>query len=183
MCLGCASLGPTSSGLSELPGLWRSLFPLPDWGSSPSLYFQISFPFLALPLLLLAPYDLDVGTFKVVPEVPKPLLVFLSSCFFILHLLDVYFSLLFQIVDLNPVSFPSLLVFCIFFFISLFIAFTSSSILRPYSFLWAFWLLVFWTLHLIGWLSPRCLVLFLEFWSVLSFRPYFFVPSGAPVML
>ena len=33
----------------------ESLFPLPDWGSSPSLCFQISFQCLAIPLLLLAP--------------------------------------------------------------------------------------------------------------------------------
>ena len=55
MCLGVCSLGPTSLGLSELPGLPGSLFPLPDEESSPSLFVQISFPFLALPLLLLAP--------------------------------------------------------------------------------------------------------------------------------
>ena len=30
-------------------------------------------------------------------------------------------------------------------------------------------------MHLTGWLSPSCLVLFLEFWAVLSFGPYFFV--------
>ena len=41
----CASLGPTSLGLSELPGLSGSQFPLPDWGSSPSLFVQISFLF------------------------------------------------------------------------------------------------------------------------------------------
>ena len=51
----CASLGPSSLGLYELPGLPGSLFLLPDWRSSPSLFFQISFPFPALPLLLLAP--------------------------------------------------------------------------------------------------------------------------------
>ncbi|XP_071076139.1 malonate--CoA ligase ACSF3, mitochondrial isoform X3 [Desmodus rotundus] len=34
--------GPTSLGLSELPGLPGSLFPLPDWGSSPSLFFQVT---------------------------------------------------------------------------------------------------------------------------------------------
>ena len=38
--------------------------------------------------------------FKVVPEVPKPLLIFLNSCFFILFLLNVYFFLL-QITDLD----------------------------------------------------------------------------------
>ena len=39
---------------SELPGL-VCLFPLPDWGTFLSLFFQISFQFLALPLLLLTP--------------------------------------------------------------------------------------------------------------------------------
>ena len=43
------------------------------------------------------------------------------------------------------------------------------------SFLWAPWLPVFWTLHQIGCLSPCGLALFLEFWSVLSFGPYFLV--------
>ena len=55
MCFKYASLGPTSLGFSELAGLPGSLFPLSDWGSSPSLYFQKSFQFLALPLLLLTP--------------------------------------------------------------------------------------------------------------------------------
>ena len=32
-------------------------------------------------------------------------------------------------------------------------------------------------LHLIGWISPHCLVLFLEFLSVISFGQYFFVSS------
>ena len=41
-------------------------------------------------------------------------------------------------------------------------------------FLWASWLPVFWTLHLLGWLSLHHLVLILELWSVLSFGPYFF---------
>ena len=90
---------------SELPGLPRSLFPSPDWESFPLLFFQISFQLLALPLLL-APHDLDVGMFKVVPEVPKPLLIFLNSCFFILVQLDVNFFLLFQIVDLSPGFLP-----------------------------------------------------------------------------
>ena len=37
----CSSLDPTSLGLSELPGVPGSLFPLPDQGSSPSLFFQV----------------------------------------------------------------------------------------------------------------------------------------------
>ena len=53
--------------------------------------------------------------------------------FFILFWLNVYFFLLVQTIDLSLVSFPSLLVPCTFSFLSLFIAFTFSSILRPYS--------------------------------------------------
>ena len=52
ICLGVCFLG---SNFSELPGLPGSLFPLPDWGVSPSLCFQISFAFLALSILLLVP--------------------------------------------------------------------------------------------------------------------------------
>ena len=47
------------------------------------------------------PYDSDVGTFKVVPEVPKPLLIFLIYYFFILFQMDIYFFL-FQIIGLSP---------------------------------------------------------------------------------
>ena len=85
---------------SELPGLPGSLFPVTDWGSSPSLCFQISFQFLALPLLLLAPLWFGCGMFTVVPEVPQPLLIFLNSCFFILIWLNVYFFLLAQTIDI-----------------------------------------------------------------------------------
>ena len=134
MCLGPSldSLGPTCLGLSELPGLPGSLCPLPDGGSSPSLCFQISFKFLALPLLLLAFLCQDVGTFKVVPEVPKPLL-FLNSCFFILFWLNVISSFQSKPLISFLVSFPLVLVPCTFSFISLFIAFTFSSVLQPYS--------------------------------------------------
>ena len=52
------------------------------------------------------PYDLYVGMFKVVPEAPKTLLIFCNSCFFILFCLNVYFFLLFQIVDLSPGFLP-----------------------------------------------------------------------------
>ena len=60
MCLGVFLLGSSffgtlSESLSELPGLPGSLFPSPDWESSPLLFAQIHFQFLALPLLLLAP--------------------------------------------------------------------------------------------------------------------------------
>ncbi|KAF6122691.1 YEATS domain containing 4 [Phyllostomus discolor] len=46
---------PASLGFSGLPGLSGSLFPLPDGGSSPSLFVQISFQFVSLVLVLLAP--------------------------------------------------------------------------------------------------------------------------------
>ena len=64
------------------------------------------------------PYDSDVGTFKDVPEVLQPLLIFLNSSFFILFWLNVYLFLLVQI-NLSPSFFPSLLVPYMFFFISL----------------------------------------------------------------
>ena len=35
--------------------------------------------------------DLDVGTFKVFLQVPKPFLIFLNSYFFVLFWLNVYF--------------------------------------------------------------------------------------------
>ena len=126
----CAPLGPTFWGLSVFPGLSGSLFPLPCWGSSP-LFFQISFQFLALPFLLLAPLWFRCGRLKVVPEVPEPLLIFWDSCFFILFWLNVS-SFCSKPLTWVPVSFPSLLVPCTFAYISLFIAFTFSSNLGPY---------------------------------------------------
>ena len=56
----CASLGPSSLGLYELPGLPGSLFLLPDWRSSPSLFFQINFQFLALSLFFLICFSDDL---------------------------------------------------------------------------------------------------------------------------
>ena len=75
-----------------------------------------------------------------------------------------------------PVSFPSLLVPCTFCFISLCIAFTSSSILHPCSVISVSFLITS-VLNC----APDILAIslslsfFLEFWSVLSFGPYFFV--------
>ena len=130
MSLECSSLGPISLGISELPGLPGSLFPSPDWGSSPSLCFQISFQFL---LFLFAPCDLDVGTFNVVLEVPTPLLIFLNSCSSFFSGRMFLFSFCSKLLIWVPVSFLSLLVPCTFYFISLFIAFIFSSILWLYS--------------------------------------------------
>ena len=73
------------------------------------------------------PYNSDVGTFQDVLEVPKPLLIFLNSCFFILFWFDVSFFLLVHTIDLSPVSFASLLVPCTFSFVSLSIGFIFSS--------------------------------------------------------
>ena len=129
MCLGVCFLGPTSLGLSELPGLPGSLFPLTDWGSSRLLCFQISLPFLALSLLLWHPYGLDV---QVVLEVPKGLLIFLSSCFFILFCLNVSCFLLLQTVDLSPSFLPITVGSLYIFLYFTFIAFMFSCILWPF---------------------------------------------------
>ena len=64
------------------------------------------------------PINSDIGTFQVVPEVPKPLFIFLNSCFFLFFWMDVYFfcsKLLLCVL----VSFLSLLVPWTFGFISL----------------------------------------------------------------
>ena len=70
-------------------------------------------------------------------------------------------------------SFPSLLVPCIFFFISLCIVFSSSSILPLYSII-SVNILIFSVLNCA---SDRLLISLslLEFWSVLSFGPYIFL--------
>ena len=68
--------------------------------------------------------------FKVVPEVPKPLLIFLNSCFFILFWLNVYFFLLVQTVGLSP-SFLSFTGGSLYIFLG--IAFTFPCLLQPYS--------------------------------------------------
>ena len=70
------------------------------------------------------PYNSDIVTLKVVPEVPKLVLIFWSSCFFILFWLNVYFFLLFQIVDLNtsflPITVGSLCILLYFTLYSLY---------------------------------------------------------------
>ena len=76
------------------------------------------------------PYDLDLRMFKVVPEVPKPLLIFLNSSFFILFGSNVYFFVLLQIIDLSPCFLPFTLGSLYMF---LFVAFIFSSIFQPYS--------------------------------------------------
>ena len=96
-------------------------------------FFKWVFNFLLFLFSFWHPYDSDVGTFKVVLEVPNPLLIFLNSYFFILIWLNVYFFLLLQIIDLSPGFLPITVDPCIFSFISLCIAFTFSSILWAYS--------------------------------------------------
>ena len=91
---------------SELPGLPRNLPSLPDWGSSPSLFVQISFQFFALSLLLLAPLWFGYWNSWSCPRGSSVSSYFLNSNFFILFQLDVYFFHLFQIVDLSPSFLP-----------------------------------------------------------------------------
>ena len=72
---------------SVLPGL-VCLFSLPNYGSFFMLFFQVSFQFLALPLLLLAPL-----TEMLVCLEMSQRLVILPSCFFLLLWLNAYFLL------------------------------------------------------------------------------------------
>ena len=175
----CASLGPTSLGLSELTGLPGRLFPLPDWGSFLSLFFQISFQCLALPLLLLA--SLWFGCWHI-SRCPRVFLYY--PCFFeFLFLLSVLVECLFFPYVLNhwfESWIPSLHCWfpVDFTFISLSVTFISSlCCCCPQWVLWVSWSPIFWVLHLIGLLSPFHLVLFLGFCSILSFGPYFFLSS------
>ena len=100
---------------------------------------------------------------------------FLNSYFFILFWLNFYFFFLLQIVDLSPCFLPFTVGSLYIFFISLCIVFTSLFCSHTQLLLWAFWLPVFWTLHLIGLLSSHHVVLYREFWYVLSFGPHFLV--------
>ena len=133
MCLVCSSLNPTSLGLSELPGL-ICLFPLLGWRKSLSLFVQINFQFLALPLLLLAPLWFGCCNIWSCPRGSN-----LSLSFFWILISSFCSSWMFlssfcsKSLIWVPVSFPSLLVPCIFFFISLYIAFISYFILWPHS--------------------------------------------------
>ena len=91
------------------------------------IIFQINFQILLFLISFWHPCDLDVGTFKLVPKFPKPQKnFFLNFYFLILFQLHVSFFLLFQILDLSPDFLPFTVVSCVFFSISLSIAFTSS---------------------------------------------------------
>ena len=79
------------------------------------------------------PYNSDIGMFQVVPEVCKTLFTFLNSCFFILFQLDVYFSLLFQIVALSPGFLLVTVGSWIFCFISFWVSFICFFIFQPSS--------------------------------------------------
>ena len=112
------------------------------------------------------PYDLGVGTFGDVPEVPKPILVFLNFFFFILFWLNVYLFLMFQIVGFNPgflhFSVGSLLIilyftYCTLHFFLYFVAILKEFSEHPDTQCFES------DLHLIGWLSLFHLVLFLFF--------------------
>ena len=111
----CDSLGPTSLGLSKLPRLLGSLFPLIDWGSLFHYFFKLVFNFLLF-LFSWHPCDSNVGMFKVVPEAPKPLHIFWilvsSFCSGWMFISSFWSKLLIWV----PVSFSSLLVPCMFFF-------------------------------------------------------------------
>ena len=128
----CASLGPKFwDSLSFLDFL--EVWFLCQIGEVLLHYlFKEVFNFLLFLFSFWHPYNSDVGTLKDVLEVPKPLLIFLNSCFFVLFWLDVSFFWSIPLIWVW-VSFPSLLVPCTFSFISLRTAFIFSSSFRPNS--------------------------------------------------
>ena len=65
MCFGVFFFGSNLLGLYELPG-HGYLFSSPNWGSFLSLFFQISFEFLGLTLLLLVSLCADIFPFHVI---------------------------------------------------------------------------------------------------------------------
>ena len=158
---------------SELPGLSGSLFPLPDWGSSPSSFFSNKFSTSCSCSPSGAPHDSDIRTLKVFPEVPKPLLIFLNSCFFILFWLFLS-SFCSKLLIWVLVSFLSLLFPYRFFFISHNENFFAA---------WVFFMLLMypvssWTILITsvfncvseGWESLHSLaVFFLELWTCLLY--------------
>ena len=159
---------------SELLGLPRSLFPSLYCGSFLSLCFQISFQFIAL---LLAPLWFGCWHFWRCPRVFLFFPYFLEFLFF--HSVLVNSLFLFSVPNhwFEP-WIPSL--HCLFpVDLSLFHlvqpSFIPLCLCHTQWVIWASWSTVFWTLHLMGWLSLFHLVLFLGFCSVLSFEPYFFV--------
>ena len=120
-----------------------------------------------------SPNNSDIGVFKVVLEVPKHLFSFFEflflhsvpvGCLFLPFVPNHWFESWFPSCHC---WFPEY--FALFHFEYLSFFNQAKSVLR------AFWLPGFWTLHQIDWLSPHRLALFLEFCSVLSFGPYFFV--------
>ena len=102
----CASLGPTSLGLSELPGLPGSLS-FARLGKFPFIMFSNKFS------ISFSPYS-PSGTpviwmlehLKLSWRFLSPSSFFLNSCFSILFWLNVYFFLLLQTIDLSPSFLP-----------------------------------------------------------------------------
>ena len=145
-----------------------------------SLFFQINFQFLALSLLLLAPLWCKCSTSWSYPR----------GCLYCSQFLDSFFFLLYCVVVLcftyvpnhcfdsqrHPLHccFPVSCSLFQLFFVSDWIFFM---LLRSSLSSLSILITSFWTLHLIDYLSPFCLALFLESWPVLSFGPCFFVSS------
>ena len=159
MCLGVGLLASILFGTLGLTCLFSS----PNWGSFLSLFFQIHFQLLALPILLLAP--LWLGCWHVWGCSRVFLFFFFNSCFFFCSDWMFIYSLCSNSLIWILASFPSVLVPCRFFFLLLSVTFifSPSCCCHTQWVLWASWWPVFWTLHLMGWLSLLHLALFLGF--------------------
>ena len=181
VCLGVLLLG--SNFFGTLWASWTCMsISFARWGKCFFIIFSNKF---SITCSSSSPSGIPVIQMLALLEMSRSCLKFLffkNSCFFILFQLNVYFFLLLQIVDLSPSFLPfivGLLVPCIFFFISLCIAFTSPFILQPYSIISVSILIT----SVLNSASDRLAIsfllsfFFLEFWSVLSFGTYFFVSS------
>ena len=165
MCLGMFLFGSNFLELSRLPGLPGSLFTLPNWGSFPSVFVEISFQFLAVVLLPLAPLWFGYWNVSHCPRDSSASLHFFGFLF--LHSVPVgcLFLPFVPIIAMNPGCLPVTLGFLYIFLYFTFDSLHFSPLIFDHTqpILWASWLPVFWTLQLIGWLSPHHLVLFWSF--------------------
>ena len=177
MCLGVCFLGSNFFGsLWASWTYWKSIS-FARLRKFSFILFSNKFSVSCSSSSLLVPLYSDVGTFQVVLEFPKPLLIFLISCFFILFWLNVYFFLLLQIIDLSPGFHPftvgSLYIFLYFTLHSLHFFLCFVTILNHFCEHPDYQCFELPSGRLA--ISSLLSCIFLELWSVLSFGPYFFI--------
>ena len=140
---------------------------------------------LSFPLLLLGPYNLNVGAFNVVPEVSKTVLNCFHSFFFILLCLSYFHYFIFQVsyrsfasVILLLIPSREFLISIIVLFIIVSLLFSSSRSLLNVSCIFSILFPRFWIVFTIIFLNSFSgrLPIFLHLFGLLGF---YFVPSSA----